>query len=223
MLHHREFVKLLSVSTTAATLTAAIALNHDDEEKKMVYYSFAKNKNYNKYIRYPNGLGITYCEVVAPNQPPGGTPLYKAASSEAQQEHKNSPTTYKQISKMQSMLYKWHMLGLNSLPTPRILSPIDPIFTYHKMRQGLKQREKDELKLRELQNEISYLVQRQQEKNNSNADGMNAGNEERMVMMKGIMERISEIAYGKGITPQMREDFLVVSSRCVVYSSEQQF
>lgn len=110
----------------------------------------------------------------------------------------------------QSIMYKLSILNDQTLPTPRLLSANDPIFTYHKMKRGLKQRERDETKLRGMQSEIASIMQKQQRRQKNNGGNYNM-QEENMNAMTGIMEKISEIAYGKGITPQMREDFLIVS------------
>ena len=98
-----------------------------------------------------------------------------------------------------------------------MLSPTDPIFKYHKLTKGLKQRERDEAKLRELQTEITSLVEKQrkqQQNQGKNKQSDDKGDDQdRMKIMTDIMERLSEIAYGKGVTPQKREDFLAVSEQ----------
>jgi hypothetical protein len=134
-------------------------------------------------------------------------------------------SSYKPLTKTQSILYKLRLLNDKSLTTPRLLSPNDPIFEYRALKNGLKLRTKDELKLRELQIEISALVQKQQQEqkqqnmiDGTNSTTNNTDNEEKRKIMKDMMERISEVVNGKGITPQMREDFLIKYG-CTAYTT----
>lgn len=85
-----------------------------------------------------------------------------------------------------------HFLGLSALPLPRVLTPSDAAFDYPELRVGLRCRVADEVKLRSLQEEA--------------IGARNSGDPERIGR---VFEEISAIAYGEGITPQMREDFLV--------------
>lgn len=85
-----------------------------------------------------------------------------------------------------------HSLGFASLPLPRTLTPSDAAFEYKELKAGLRCRTADEAKLRSLQEEA--IAARK------------SGDSERI---RRVFEEISAIAYGEGVTPQMREDFLV--------------
>jgi len=82
-------------------------------------------------------------------------------------------------------------LRLSTLPLPRRIITGDPVFQNAQMRKGLQQRQKDERRLLALQSDI----QKAQKTNDQMA-------------LKRIFEKFSEIAYGEGVTAQMREDFL---------------
>lgn len=82
-------------------------------------------------------------------------------------------------------------LHLVSLPLPRMITPGDPAFNDGKLRQGIRQRQHDEEKLRMLQLDVQK------------AHG--SGDPERI---RQIFVKITEIAFGQGVTAQMREDFM---------------
>jgi hypothetical protein len=244
MIHSNDVMKVAKVVTLSSTAAAtavftAYSMSSESEKRqhpqRLVFtYNNGPNSNSNSnsnsnlhhvqqfqqpqlqqnlYNRYSIGanLGVTQCS----------DQQYNDNSQQQEQDPKLAPTStstsYKPISKTQSLLHKLHIYNHKNLPTPRLLSPNDPIFDYHSLKKGLKSRQADELKLRKLQIEIETLVKEEQQKRKQKQEQTNgsasasAHNNERMEMMKNIMERISEIAYGKGITPQMREDFLIVS------------
>jgi len=95
-----------------------------------------------------------------------------------------------------------HSLHLADLPTPRLLTQQDPIFDYPSLRAGLRQRAKDEKSLRSLGQEAM--------------DARQSGDVDRI---NDIFAKISSIAYGKGVTPQEREDFLVRHG-CTAWTDE---
>mmetsp|Transcript_6774 Transcript_6774/g.9890 ORF Transcript_6774/g.9890 Transcript_6774/m.9890 type:complete len:338 (+) Transcript_6774:91-1104(+) len=88
----------------------------------------------------------------------------------------------------QIYLASWN---LSRLPFPRRLTPLDPAFRDEQMKRGLRQRDKDERRLRELQLDV------QRAHKDQNKDSL-----------RKLFEKVTEIAYGKGVTAQMREDFL---------------
>ena len=83
-------------------------------------------------------------------------------------------------------------LGIVNLPVPRVLNPTDPIFSYPEMKAGIRQRARDEAKLRSLQTEA--------------IEARNSGDTQRI---NAVFAKISSIAYGVDVKPQDREDFLV--------------
>eukprot|EP00551_Chaetoceros_affinis_P011797 CAMPEP_0203672084 /NCGR_PEP_ID=MMETSP0090-20130426/7700_1 /ASSEMBLY_ACC=CAM_ASM_001088 /TAXON_ID=426623 /ORGANISM="Chaetoceros affinis, Strain CCMP159" /LENGTH=434 /DNA_ID=CAMNT_0050537327 /DNA_START=130 /DNA_END=1434 /DNA_ORIENTATION=- len=172
-------------------------------------------------------VGITHCSKANEKSE-------RSSSLSSPPSQSSSILPYKSLSKTRYVLYKMNLISTTALPVPRLLSQNDPIFTYHKLLKGLQQRQKDEMKLRELQTEINALVaedrrQQYQASQQKQRGGKSGGesevgndarnNEDKMKIMKDIMERISEIAYGKGITPQIREDFLIKYG-CTAYTEK---
>lgn len=90
--------------------------------------------------------------------------------------------------------YLLSRLRMKRLPMPRILTLQDPIFENCPSTSDLKKRKNDELKLRNLEREA--IEARMSGDINS---------------INNMVQKISEIAYGKNVTPQMRQDFLIVS------------
>ena len=86
-------------------------------------------------------------------------------------------------------------LHLRALPLPRKLVQNDPVFSDATLKRGLKQRAIDEYSLRKLQEELIKAVHEKRDTN----------------YVRGLHEQFCLIAYGKGVTPQMREDFVIVS------------
>ena len=267
MIHHRDFVRLATVSTTAVVTAFTLSrCNSDDsnsassnnksssnssngnqtqvqtqmqtqtqtaaqsslfvgkssnlDKMKDNITKFDNTINRNYYPLYSHLLydqnSITHCKEQAPLSSAIHTTTTKSTLMMPE-------SSYKPLTKAQSILYKLRLLNDKSLTTPRLLSPNDPIFEYRALKNGLKLRTKDELRLRELQIEISALVQKQQQQeqeqqntnDGTNGSTNNSNNEEKRIIMKDMMERISEVVNGKGITPQMREDFLIVS--CIYF------
>lgn len=82
---------------------------------------------------------------------------------------------------------------LMRLPIPRILIPNDPAFTYPSLRKGLRQRRLDEIQLKNLEKEAT--------------DAAKTGDPQRIAQ---VVTKMCDIAYGKGVSPQDRQDFLIV-------------
>jgi hypothetical protein len=84
-------------------------------------------------------------------------------------------------------------LHIKSLPLPRRLVPNDPAFSDAALQRGLRQRKRDEEALRAIQSNFLKVLQ--------------AGND--LEAIRAIHQQVCEIAFGKGVTPQIREDFVV--------------
>ncbi len=232
MMHCSDFIKIASISTAAVAVAFDCHRSLSEKQRKklsQIHNVHGIGYSVESKTPYFSSSVVTQCNASST------TTTTAAASLDSSYKHpqKNAPSeisppsiSYKPLSNTKFMLYKLHLLSTKSLPVPRLLSQNDPVFIYHKLQKGLKQRQKDEIKLRKLQIEINALVEedrrrqhealqqkQQQEKVGGDIKGMSdaRNNEQKMKIMKGIMERISEIAYGTGITPQMREDFLIVS------------
>lgn len=96
---------------------------------------------------------------------------------------------YKQIKTSQKVMHK--IFG-KDLPTPRLLSPSDPLFQTSQMKRGVQQRKADEKRLEAIQKDIITCVQANDRK-----------------CIETNMQRVNEVLYGKGVTMQAREEFLV--------------
>lgn len=81
------------------------------------------------------------------------------------------------------------------LPMPRRLVKNDPVFSDAQLKRGLRQRARDESKLRALQEQVVKAVAEKRETE----------------CIRSLHDRFCTIAYGEGVTPQMREDFVIVS------------
>ena len=213
MVHCHNLTRLASISSvttaTAFTFLRSYSSRNDKvtEEQGTVASSQWQSNSVSNLNDYLNSGMFCYAITLCEEGPHTGDKVYTAYQKQ-QDKKGTSEFSFKLITKTQSLLYKLHLLNDKSLPTPRLLSPTDPIFRYRKLTTGLKQREKDEVKLRELQTEITSLVEKQNKGKNNDGD-----EQDRMKTMTSIMKRLSEIAYGKGVTPQKREDFLVVSEQ----------
>jgi len=117
---------------------------------------------------------------------------------EKSSDHIGTKTTKKATNKrlgapIPSSLQKYlSILHLSTLPIPRRIIVGDPVFQSVQLRKGLKQRREDEGRLRVLQSDIQH-AQRTNDK----------------TKLRNLFEKVTKIAYGEGVTPQMREDFVV--------------
>lgn len=100
----------------------------------------------------------------------------------------------KPLSTLKLLLYKSWLLPYSYLPVPRLLTPKDPVFEYPEFKKGLRHRNKDELKLNKLlsSNELKEARATQ------NQDKLHS-----------ILDQMHKLLYGEGVTPQVREDFLI--------------
>jgi hypothetical protein len=111
------------------------------------------------------------------------------SSQQANVLSKSIHLKYGKVKARDKILYK--IFG-KDLPTPRLLTPDDPLFDTPQMRRGLAQRRRDEKELEGIQKDIMTCVQINDRK-----------------CIESNMQRVSELMYGKGVTLQVREDFLI--------------
>ena len=102
--------------------------------------------------------------------------------------------TPKPLSRMTLLLYSSYLYPYSYLRTPRLLTPRDPLFSYPELKRGLARRRNDEERVKQILS--SPEVMKARKNNDQNA-------------MKSILQEMNTVVYGKGITPQMREDFLM--------------
>lgn len=118
-------------------------------------------------------------------------------SCEATHYTKPSNSTIRAPSRFQKALASLH---LKALPLPRRLLPNDPVFSDSTLKRGLRQRSRDEASLRILQEQVQKAVQERKD----------------MAYIRSLHEQFCAIAYGSGVTPQEREDFVIVSTISIV-------
>lgn len=80
---------------------------------------------------------------------------------------------------------------LTSLPLPRNIMIGDPAFQDYQLKKGIRERQRDEQRLRSLQVDIQKAHQ------SRDSD-----------RIRKLFEKVTEVAYGKGVTAQIREDFI---------------
>jgi hypothetical protein len=127
----------------------------------------------------------TGCESAQPSRPESSTPT---AASNGTAQSKNSGIAA--LPKTPSWIRRNVLApaGILPLPVPRVLTPADPALKLP--RWCVRQRQHDERRMRALV-ELAPTLR---------------GDPERL---KALGEEMFQVAYGKGVTPQIREDFLV--------------
>ncbi len=96
------------------------------------------------------------------------------------------------LKKLSSSQRFFHWFLRKELPTPRLLSPSDPIFHSPAMKKCLKERAADEKRLAKFQQDIIACAKANDRK-----------------CIESCMQRVNEVLYGEGVTMQAREEFLV--------------
>ena len=127
-------------------------------------------------------------------------------STNNMQQTASSTTTIKPqpLSRLTLLLYSSYLYPYSYLKTPRLLTPRDPLFTYPELKRGLVRRQRDE-------DEVKRIL------SSSKVRKARANNDQ--VQMNNILKEMNTVVYGKGITPQMREDFLIKYG-CTGYTDE---
>lgn len=110
-----------------------------------------------------------------------------------------SPTP-KPLSRFKLLLYRSKILPHSFLPIPRLLTPTDPVFSYPEFKKGLRLRQRDELRLNELLSSKELK------------DARETQNQEQL---HSILDQMHRLLYGEGVTPQVREDFLIENGSVV--------
>lgn len=133
------------------------------------------------------------CECEGPN-----------GSATSLQQEITKPTALKPLSRLTRILYASKLYPYSYLPVPRILTPSDPLFSYPKLKRGLLRRCNDEEKMKRIL---------------SSPELMEARKEQNQAQMKDILEQMNNVVYGEGVTPQIRENFLIQYG-CTGYTDE---
>jgi hypothetical protein len=86
----------------------------------------------------------------------------------------------------------FHQIFRKDLPTPRLMTPSDPIFQSSQMKRCVKERKADEKRLARIQKDIITCAQAKDRQ-----------------CIEANMQKVNEVLYGKGVTMQAREEFLM--------------
>ena len=203
-LHHNNtrnyrYATVVSSLVVASTATLAInCINHkeDDEEKNRLHDDALPSLPHRLYHHTvsakPFASQLCQCEENT-----------QSINSNIQQTS-SSTTTPQPLSRLTLLLYSSYLYPYSYLKTPRLLTPHDNVFTYPELRRGLVRRQKDEEKVKQI---LSSSKVREARANND------------QVQMNNILKEMNTVVYGKGITPQMREDFLIQYG-CTGYTIE---
>lgn len=113
-------------------------------------------------------------------------------------------TITKPLSRTTLLLYKMKLLSYSSLPVPRLINSKDPLFSYPEIKRGIRCRQADEVKLQSILSSKRLMKARQSQDQQ---------------LMQPILQEVNELVYGKGVTPQIREDFLAQYG-CVGHTPE---
>ena len=209
-----RYATIVSSLVVASTATAAINCKEDDSESEVKLNRLHDHDNDDALPSLPHRLyhhtvfTKPYSTASATN--PLSSQLCKceeniqSTAKNIQQTSSSTTTAPQPLSRLTLLLYSSYLYPYSYLKTPRLLTPNDPIFTYQELKRGLAHRQKDEDEVKQI---LSSSKVREARANND------------QVQMNSILKEMNTVVYGKGITPQMREDFLIQYG-CTGYTDE---
>ncbi len=159
------------------------------------YYFNTPNCINNEWSEKFYSRSLAICEKELTNKSP------YVATTETATTNTVSP---KLLSRTTRLRYNLKLLSYSSLPTPRLISSKDPIFSYPEIVHGVRRRQADEVKLQKILSSKRLMAARQTQDQQ---------------LMQPILQEVNEMVYGKGVTPQIREDFLAQYG-CVGHTPE---
>ena len=110
----------------------------------------------------------------------------------------------RELSRTTLLLYNLKLRSYSSLPVPRVINSKDPLFSYPEMAGGIRRRQADEVHLKRILSSEKLMMARRSQNQQQ---------------MQPILQEANEIVYGKGVTPQIREDFMAQFG-CVGHTPE---
>ena len=199
--HRHAITSWAFVSASAALLALVVAPYSADERSRDKNSSIANHSSHFERFRTSSTWHNSWKNrSMQPNDATFNICLPRKLSPQICQCEKNntiSPPTSsppQPLSRFSLLLYHSKFLSHSSLPIPRLLTPRDPLFSYPELQRGLRRRRHDETRLRELLSSPRLQEAR-------------AGQDQKR--RNGLFEEVNELVYGKGVTPQSREDFLI--------------
>ena len=112
-----------------------------------------------------------------------------SCTCESSSEQKSFPILTRSELNLKVPIWRRLLAPVGVFPVPRVLTPNDPALKIPK--RFLRQREIDDEKMRKISTEFPKLQGSPEEK------------------LEKLRQEIFEVAYGKGVTPQMRENFVI--------------
>jgi hypothetical protein len=98
--------------------------------------------------------------------------------------------TPKSLPRIIRLVYASKLYPYSYLPLPRLLTPLDPVFSYPELKRGLIRRHKDEERVRQILSSPQLTEARK-----------NRDHEQ----IQSILRNMNSVVYGEGVSPQMRE------------------
>lgn len=183
--HHLQAIAVAATLTLSAVSLACISTSSTvDNKRKHGGNKDTVNTSWVTsllYAQFNTSHKRCECEVI----PPHPTLSSTAPSPDP------SP---KPLSRLTLLLYKSKLISYSSLPVPRLLTPRDPIFSYPELKRGLRRRQHDESSLQRILSSPKLKDARAKQDQQS---------------LNAILEQMNACVYGEGVTPQLREDFLI--------------
>jgi hypothetical protein len=188
-----------SALAVASISAVALFMQHElaDERRSM---ECSDNEKSNKSLSITFATGATYAWA--------GFPVCSkkicACESNTKVTAASSSGVPKPLSGLQLLLYRSKLLPHSFLPVPRLLTQSDPVFEYPEFNRGLRHRKNDEIRLNKLlsSNELKQARATQNQE-----------------QLHSILDQMHTLLYGEGVTPQVREDFLIQNG-CTGYTPE---
>jgi len=171
--------KLRQTNHAILSLTAAISAS------AAFHYYCNEPLNDSSEQYYNHSRSLVLCEKELANKSP--------SVAVAVAETTITKASPKPLSRTTLLLYNLKLLPYSSLPIPRLINSKDPLFSYPDIVRGVRRRQADEVLLQEILSSERLMKARQSQDQQQ---------------MQPILHEVNELVYGKGVTPQIREDFL---------------
>ena len=176
--------------TSAITATGAAEKGNGQQHSQCYTPTSANNNNYRLNV-------VSKCEEAI------------ASSSSSSSNIPSAPLpSPKPLTRLQRLVYPH-----SYLPTPRLLTSQDTVFSYPQLTRGLIQRQKDEERLRNLLSSTRVVKLRT---NNNNQEKQQ---QQQQQQQQQLLQEMNTIIYGAGITSQVRQEF-VIQFGCTGYTPD---
>ena len=180
-----------AAATGSIVVAAAVLYAHQKEEDILFCHSNWKKED--KIVPYYYYLNNHHHRASLKTCCESSSSSSSSSSKTTKPQSKYDDIDARQVSWMRRHIL--YPLGVMRLPTPRLItSSSDPSLQLPK--SALRQRQKDEQQIRLLLEKAQQQQQQQQQNKNDTT-------------VEQLSTQVFELLYGKGVTPQIREDFLI--------------